>query len=139
VDKRVFMLLDYKGPKEAGLAWFFLALPRMPLTRSDVFWKDELPAEMSLSRLNRFVFDLAEPILDLARLKTNSTFRPAGDAYFAVETELKQSGLLSDKSKDGLRLVSRFDRQQGLASLVVYKGSAVVVELHQIDDNKNDE
>jgi hypothetical protein len=102
----------------------------MPLTRAEVCWRDILPPETGMTLCRRLLFDLAEPVAELASMETRSSFQPAGHAAFAVKTVLKTEGLLSTKTMDELTLVSRFEHQRGLESLVVYRGSTIIVEIH---------
>lgn len=135
VDKRVFMLLNYEGPKDTGLYWFFLSLPRMPITAADLRWKDELPGELTLSRLSRMIFDLAEPIVSLASLNTQSRFIEEEETCFSVETKLSEQGVLADKGKGRLKLVTRFDRIDGLTSMTAYEETEKRFELRQVAEN----
>ena len=48
VNQKVLLFLDYEGPRNTGLYWFFIGLPRLPMTVDNVRWNDELPGELML-------------------------------------------------------------------------------------------
>jgi urea transporter/murein DD-endopeptidase MepM/ murein hydrolase activator NlpD len=135
VNRYVLMFLDYEGPRNTGLYWFFMGLPRLPLTAEKVVWKDELPGELVLSPLHRLIFSLAEPFYPLARLCTTSQFLKTGK-QFAVETLSDHQGILGQRKFKGVRTVSLFERYRGLVSLKVSVKGEEFLTLQQVGDTK---
>jgi len=133
VNRYVLMFLDYEGPRDTGLYWLFMGLPRLPLTAEKVLWKDELPGELVLAPLPRLLFSLAEPVCPLARLCTTSQFLKTG-AQFAVETISDHQGFMGRRKFKGVRTVSLFERYRGLVSLQVSVKGEELFTLQQIGD-----
>lgn len=134
VNRHVFMSLDSHGPRDGLLPWIFLALPRAALTQDDVAWRDELPGEFLLPAIPRVIYDLVEPFVPLARLRTSSRFAAAPDgAGFAIETVLSASGPLAHRALDGVVCTASFDRSRGLVALRASRGVTVILDAVQID------
>jgi murein DD-endopeptidase MepM/ murein hydrolase activator NlpD len=131
VNKKVLLLIDYEGPRNTGLYWFFIGLPRLPMTFEKVRWNDELPGELMLPRPLRLLFDLLEPVFSAAKLSSNSIFAEAG-RRFSVQTELEYSGLLASGRYRKITAVSCFEPFEGLRSLKVVSGGEKLFELEQI-------
>lgn len=132
VNRKVLLFLDYEGPRNVGLHWFFLAVPRLPMTTGRVHWKDELPGDMILSKPARLLFDLAEPVFSFVRLSSSSHLLRVGNEI-SVETILNASGLLAPNRLKRIRCLSIFELQKGLISVTAKAGQEVLFELTRSD------
>jgi hypothetical protein len=132
VNRKVLLFLDYEGPRNVGLHWFFLAVPRLPMTTGRVHWKDELPGEMILSKPARLLFDLAEPVFSFVRLFSSSHLLRVGNEI-SVETILNASGLLAANRLKRIRCYAIFELQKGLTSITAKAGQEVLFELTRSD------
>jgi urea transporter/murein DD-endopeptidase MepM/ murein hydrolase activator NlpD len=131
VNKKVFLFLDYEGPRNTGLYWFFIGLPRLPMTFENVRWNDELPGELMLPGPLRFLFDLVEPVFSAAKLSSYSKLEEAG-RRFSVQTDLEFRGLLAYGSYLKITAVSCFEPYKGLSSLKVVGHGEQLFELEQV-------
>jgi urea transporter/murein DD-endopeptidase MepM/ murein hydrolase activator NlpD len=129
VNKKVLLFLDYRGPRNTGLYWFFIGLPRLPMTFERVRWNDELPGELMLSGPSRLLFDLLEPVFAASRLSSSSVFRESG-RRFSVRTELAFKGLLASGKYRNMTAISCFEPYEGLRSLKVASGGEQLIELN---------
>jgi len=130
VNKKVLLFLDYEGPRNTGLYWFFIGLPRLPMTFENVRWNDELPGELMLCGPLRFLFDLMEPVFSAAKLSSYSKLAEAG-RHFSVQTDLELRGLLAYGSYRKITAVSCFEPFKGLTSLKVVSHGEQLFELEQ--------
>ena len=128
VNKKVLLFLDYEGPRNTGLYWLFIGLPRLPMTFEKVRWHDELPGELMLSGPSRLVFDLLEPMFSAANLSSSSMFRESG-RRFSVQTELEFKGLLASRRHRKITAITCFKLYEGLRSLRVVSGGEQLCEL----------
>jgi urea transporter len=131
VNQKVLLFLDYKGPRNTGLYWFFIGLPRLPMTFEKVQWNDELPGELILPVPLRLLFDLMEPIFSTARLSSYSKLAEAG-RQFSIQTDLEFRGLLAFGRYRKITAVSCFEPHKGLRSLKVTEGKEQLFELEQV-------
>jgi len=131
VNKKVLLFLDYEGPRNTGLYWFFMGLPRLPMTFEKVLWKDELPGGLMLSWPLRLLFDLLEPVFSAAKLSSSSMFAESG-RRFSVQTELEFIGLLASGRYRKITAVSCFEPYKGLRSLKVVNDGEKLFELEQL-------
>jgi hypothetical protein len=125
------LLLDYEGPLHTGLYWFFMALPRLPLSSQKITWRDELPGELLLTGWKRFTYDLLEPILPLVRVKTKSEYIRTGE-QFAVGTSIESRGPLTGSKRKPLNATSYFTVSRGLVSLTGIAKDEKVFELKNV-------
>lgn len=130
INRKVLLLLDYEGPRNTGLHWFFMGVPRLPMTTESIRWKEELPGELMLSTPARVLFDLAEPVLSLAKLSSSSYLVKAGK-WVSVETLLHSSGLLSTNRYRKFKVISNFELYRGFISLTAKSGDEKLFELEQ--------
>ena len=130
INRKVLLLLDYEGPRNTGLHWFFMGVPRLPMTTESIRWKEELPGELMLSTPARVLFDLAEPVLSLAKLSSSSYLVKAGK-WISVETVLHSSGLLSANRYRKFKIISNFELYRGFISLTAKSGDEKLFELEQ--------
>jgi len=129
VNKKVLLFLDYQGPRNTGLYWFFIGLPRLPMTFEKVRWNDELPGELMLSGPSRLLFDLLEPVFSASKLSSSSMLIESGPR-FSVRTELEFKGLLASGKYRKITAVSCFEPYEGLRSLKVAGGGEQLFELN---------
>ncbi|RJR48107.1 MAG: hypothetical protein C4576_08815 [Desulfobacteraceae bacterium] len=130
-NRYVLLLLDYEGPRDAGLYWLFLGLSRLPMTSEKVAWKDELDGGLMLPPLKRILSDLLEPFHSFVRVETESRFNGTG-SNFVVSTDLAQKGFLAGKKFRNVRITSIFDLHRGLVSLTSEIDNEPVFSLAQI-------
>ncbi len=128
VDKKALILVDYSGPARTGLWWFFIALPRLPLTRMNVTWRDKPPPHLLLSRTRECVYELLEPFALLADIHTDSRFVASDPGTFVVETIINLTGPLY-RSRADIRLVTTFDDTLGLLSITGSENGQGVVDI----------
>lgn len=133
VNRKVLILMDYQGPRNGGLYWFYMALPRLPMTWEPVSWHDEMPGELLLSPLACTLFNFAEPFAPLAKLSARSKIVKS-DQYLSVATRLQLTGLLA-RGKGDLRGISHFDRFMGLVSLSVTKGDKKLIDIFHLSNS----
>lgn len=131
VNKKVLLLLKYEGPRNTGLYWFFIGLPRLPMTVENVRWNDELPGELMLPGPLRFLFDLLEPVFSAAKLSSYSKLKETG-RQFSVQTRLKFKGLLASGKYRNITAVTCFEPHKGLRSLEVTGDGEHLIELEQV-------
>jgi len=131
VNKKVLLFLDYEGPRNTGLYWLFIGLPRLPMTFEKVRWKDELPGELMLFGPSRLLFDLLEPVFSAAKLSSSSMFRES-DRWISIRTELEFKGLLASRKHRKITAISFFKPYEGLQSLKVVSGEERLCELKQV-------
>jgi urea transporter len=131
VNKKVLLFLDYEGPRNTGLYWFFIGLPRLPMTFEKVRWNDELPGELMLFGPSRLLFDLLEPLFSASKLSSSSMFIESG-RRFSVRTELEFKGLLASGKYRNITAMSCFEPYEGLRSLKVVSGGEQLFELEMI-------
>lgn len=134
LDSRALILLDYDGPGGTALSWFYLALPRLPLTSMNVRWEDRLPPDLLLTRGRKTAFDLFEPFTALAGLETRSRFLSSQGGAFSVQTRIKPVGPLLSARRE-LTFVSGFDYRRGLLSLNVMEQGQTILHMQQLDDH----
>ena len=132
VNRKVLLLLDYDGPRNTGLHWFFIGLSRLPMTAEGVRWKDELPGELMLSPFSKVLFDLAEPIFSAARLSTSSQLTKTGN-QLSIITLVNSTGLLSDGRHRQFSVISNFELYSSLVSLTAKLDDQNVFEIVQKD------
>jgi urea transporter len=131
VNRYVLLLLDYEGSPDTGLYWLFMGLPRLPMTSEKVTWQDELPGELMLPIVKRFLSDLLEPFHPLARVRTESRFTRTGSS-FEVQTDLAHRGLLAGGRFKSVLISSSFDLHRGLLSLVSETEEERIFSLTQV-------
>jgi len=131
VNKKVLLFLDYEGPRNTGLYWFFIGLPRLPMTFENVRWNDELPGELMLPGPLRFLFDLMEPVFSAAKFSSYSKLAEAG-RQFSVQTDFEFKGLLAFGKYRKFTAVSCFEPHRGLSSLKVVSQGEQLFELEQV-------
>jgi hypothetical protein len=129
-NRKVLLFLDYDGPRNTGLHWLFIGIPRLPMTTEGLHWKDELPGDLMLSGLSKFLFDLVEPFFATAKFSTSSQLTKVGKRL-CVKTAFKSMGLLSDSRHRKFDVVSNFELYRGLVSLTVKLDDRNVFELIQ--------
>lgn len=137
LDKKSLILLDYQGPRQNGLWWLFLALPRLPLTKMDVIWSDSLPPSLLLSPATKPLWELIEPFVPIASISAHSRFLPSRAGGFSVETVAQLEGPLF-KGRPDILLVSKFDYRHGLVSIAASKEGRQVAEIVNVSFADNE-
>jgi urea transporter len=130
VHQKVLLLLDYDGPRGTGLYWFYAAVPRLPMTREAVHWRDRLPGGMLLTPPGRFLFDLFEPFFSIATLHTSSRILD-GENGLAVRTSIHSKRFPRGAAGARINAEARFRGAQGLLSLSLERGSRPLFRLEQ--------
>jgi urea transporter/murein DD-endopeptidase MepM/ murein hydrolase activator NlpD len=132
VNRKVLLLLDYDGPRNTGLHWFFMALPRLPMTTESVHWNDELPGDLMLSRPSKIWFDLVEPVFPAARISTSSELAKSGNS-FSVKTVISSKSPLFKSRDKQFSVVSNFSLFRGLVWLTAEGNEKTAFELFLVD------
>lgn len=131
VNRKVLLFLDYDGPRNTGLYWLFMSVPRLPMTTAGMQWEEELPAEMILPKAARLIFDLVEPFYSPARLASFSKLDKSGRKIF-VETVLNATGPLALRNHGKITTTSGFELHRGFHSLTARRGGETLFELARI-------
>ncbi len=134
LDRKALVFLQYQGPRTSGLAWLFLAVPRLPFTSMPVRWTDRPQPDALLDRHEQMLAELVGPFGRLAGVETCSEFGRSLGPAFNVETTVRNTG---PWLRDGrqVRVSTRFDQHCGLVGLQAFKDERVIFELDQIDQS----
>ncbi len=135
INKQVLLLLDYNGPRNTGLSWFFMGLPRLPMTTGKVRWQDELPGDLMLAKPQRIIFDLLEPFFSPVRLSSASHFSNENNRI-VIETILNCTNVLTLNRNREIKIVSTFEQNKGLLSLMVWTDRKTHFQLERKVINK---
>jgi murein DD-endopeptidase MepM/ murein hydrolase activator NlpD len=117
LNKNVLLLLDYQGPSNTALEWFFLSAPCIPFTRQSIYRNEKMPAERLLKPLPRLLFDSVEPICELASLNALLHVSSLGMDQFRINTGLSLKQGFISKRASHLSVQSTFGKHRGLLSL----------------------
>jgi urea transporter/murein DD-endopeptidase MepM/ murein hydrolase activator NlpD len=129
VNRKVLVFLEYQGPRNSGLFWFFNAVPRLPATSETLCWRENMPGDIVLSTPARVLFDLLEPVYDMVRLSAvaRNVFH---EQRFSVNTRLACTGPLTPAAFRDIQVTSQFEPQRGLISLCAESDGGKKFELY---------
>ncbi|MCP4135842.1 MAG: peptidoglycan DD-metalloendopeptidase family protein [bacterium] len=134
VNKNFLLLLDYSGPSNSALEWFFLGLPRLPFSGNPLCWSDEIPAKKMMNPFLNILFDIIEPFYSPAAIVSSSRATNTPRRGRTPLNGFAVCSVLHLKPRE-ITIETSFEFNKGLSSILVKKGDELIFEITQENTN----